>query len=72
MQQEFLTKRYQGILLRPYYQCYAECEPDSTVSSELQTKLERGIEKNDFPILTRNHFTEDQYHVIEVMAKTLD
>ncbi|CAN5207118.1 hypothetical protein BH18THE2_BH18THE2_16360 [soil metagenome] len=49
-----------------------ECEPDSTVSCELQKKLERGIEKDDFPILARNHFTEDQYHVIEVMAKTLD
>ncbi len=49
-----------------------ECELDSTVSFELQKKLGRGIEKDDFPIFTRNHFTEGQYHVIEVMAKTLD
>ena len=27
---------------------------------------------NDLPLLTRNQFTSGQYHVIEVMAKTLD
>lgn len=30
------------------------------------------MNNDDFPILTRNHFTQGQYHVFEVMAKTLD